>query len=147
MIAERWETALDFLQAPMPIRWGLDSARHYHMCIIYLLTDRLVKLKHVMKQRKHLCRNDLNWLREMDIHSNLVGGYSYVNEDLVLLCNGVMLHAVFGDIIEALQYMVVLESEIDNMLFKLLITSCEAHEQYYQLHLKKQLREDTDLLR
>jgi hypothetical protein len=147
MIAERWETALDFLQAPMPIRWGLDSERHYHMCMIYLLTNRLVELKHVMKQRKHLCRNDLNWLREMDIHSKLVGGYNYVNEDLVLLCNGVMLHAVFGDIIGALQYMVILEPEIENMLFELLITSCEAHEQTHLLPLLKQLRENPNLLR
>jgi hypothetical protein len=89
MIAERWQTALDYLQAPMPVRWGLDSTRHYHMCMINLLTNRLEELKHVMKQRKNLCRNDLNWLREMDIHSKLVSGYSYVNEDLVLLCTGV----------------------------------------------------------
>jgi hypothetical protein len=118
MIAERWQTALDFLQTPMPVRWGLDSARHYHMCMIYLVTNRLEELKHV-----------------------------YVNEVLVLLCNGVMLHAVFGDIIGALQYMVILEPEIENMLFELLITSCEAHEQTHLLPLLKQLRENPSLLR
>jgi hypothetical protein len=127
MRAERAQIALDILKEPMPTE-GLDRARHYHLCSIYYLTDRLEDLEQVMQQRQPFREAHLAWLREIDFPA-IMSDTGPVPDELVKF-GMLLIYTVYGNQSSSFQILDSMISEgyvLDDKTYDLLNSSCKVH--------------------